>query len=174
MRAHHGPRKSSPGRRPRRRGASRAARAAWCVAPRRIHSDERAETGAIAVRTTSELRALQALLLGAREDPIVLLSQSPETLQVVLDPGKVRPIVGPATGIYYLPGERLLRQLKATLGRGLALHRGASRIYWPDLSPTATPRSIRSSPSSTVRRSATHCSSLPAASSSVGRTSAAR
>lgn len=91
------------------------------------------------VRTEAGIWALESLLLGERETPVVVLSQSEETLQPVLPAEKVRAIVGPHAVIYYLPGEYLLHHLTVTLGADFAVSRGSVRIFWPGLSSESDP-----------------------------------
>lgn len=91
------------------------------------------EAGLLVVRSQPEVRGLEDVLLGGRDAPVVVLTQSMETLEPVLPPKKVRAIVGEEAGILYMPGDYLLRRLRATLGHALAVSRGAARIFWPDL-----------------------------------------
>lgn len=91
------------------------------------------EAGLLVVRSQPEVRSLEEVLLGDRDVPVVVLTQSTETLEPVLPPKKVRAIVGDEAGILYVPGDYLLRRLRATLGHALAVSRGAARIFWPEL-----------------------------------------
>lgn len=91
------------------------------------------EAGLLVVRSQPEVRSLEEVLLGGRDAPVVVLTQSTETLEPVLPPKKVRAVVGEEAGILYVPGDYLLRRLRATLGHALAVSRGAARIFWPDL-----------------------------------------
>jgi hypothetical protein len=97
------------------------------------------ETGLHVVRTESGVWALEDFLLSERETPVVVLTQSEETLQPVLPAEKIRMIVGPYAVIYYLPGEYLLSHLRVALGHGLAVARGSARIFWPGLSVESDP-----------------------------------
>ncbi len=91
------------------------------------------------VLSQSGVWALADLLLGEREHPVVVLTQSEETLQPVLSPPRIRAIVGPHAPIRYLPGEYLLEALRVVLGNRLAVCRGAARIFWPGLWRGADP-----------------------------------
>ena len=93
----------------------------------------------IVVRTKPAARSLEAFLVGERDRPVVVLSQSPETLRPALDPAAVRQVIGSGCRIYYIPGEFLLRRLQGTLGRSLAVPRSGARIFWPGLSSRSKP-----------------------------------
>ncbi len=101
------------------------------------HGADAADLGV--VRSEAEIEQLEELLYGARNTPVVVLTQSEETLQPVLPPQEVRAIVGPGAALFYVPGERLLRRLAEVLGRPLAVYRGAARVFWPELSSDSDP-----------------------------------
>ena len=89
--------------------------------------------------TDPGVRSLEALLLGDRDVPVIVLSQAEESLEPVFPPAAVRAVVGPDARIYYVPGEYLLRGLRGTLGHTLALGRGGARIFWPGLCTRSDP-----------------------------------
>jgi hypothetical protein len=97
------------------------------------------DSGVLVVRSQAGMQSLEDFLLGERAAPVVVLSQSTDTFQPVLSPGRIRTIIGPEGAIYYVPGEQLLRQLRAVLGHALALSRGAVRIFWPGLTIRSDP-----------------------------------
>lgn len=71
-----------------------------------------------------------------RVEPVVALTLSEETGEPVLDPARVRAIVGPAPRIYVIPPEPLERL------RGLSrvvLPAGGVRIWWPRASDRRDP-----------------------------------
>jgi hypothetical protein len=97
------------------------------------------DSGVIVVRSQTGMQSLEDFLLGERGAPVVVLSQSTDTFQPVLSPGRIRAVIGPEGAVYYVPGEQLLRQLRAVLGHALALSRGTVRIFWPGLTIRSDP-----------------------------------
>lgn len=82
---------------------------------------------------------LAAILLGQRELPCVLLTQSRAGGEPSLPPERVRALLGDAARIYLVEGHQLLAYLRTRLGKQLALARGMTRIYWPNLSVQSDP-----------------------------------
>jgi hypothetical protein len=97
------------------------------------------DSGVLVVRSQAGMQSLEDFLLGERVVPAVVLSQSADTFQPVLSPAGIRATIGVEGAIYYVPGEQLLRQLRAVFGHALALSRGAVRIFWPGLSIRSDP-----------------------------------
>jgi hypothetical protein len=97
------------------------------------------DSGVLVVRSQAGMQSLEDFLLSGRSAAVVVLSQSADTFQPVLSPARIRAIIGPEGTIYYVPGEQLLRQLRAVLGHGLALSRGTVRIFWPGLTIRSDP-----------------------------------
>jgi hypothetical protein len=80
-----------------------------------------------------------AILLSRREQPCVVLTQNPEDGEPSLPPEQVRLILGDTARIYLLEDEHGLAYLRTRLGGPLALARGMTRIYWPNLSVQSDP-----------------------------------
>jgi hypothetical protein len=93
----------------------------------------------VVVRSEPGVWSLEDVLLSDRDAPVIVLTQSQDTLEPVLAPEKVRAVAGEAAAIYYMPGDYLLEQLRRTLGSALAVSRGAVRTFWPGLSTRSDP-----------------------------------
>jgi hypothetical protein len=94
----------------------------------------------VIVRSYEALRGMEAVLRSAdRGQPVVGLACLEEINEPVLDPQRVREIVGVRPQIYYVPGEYLLRRLHEMLGGRLALPAGGVRVWWPGLSTHSDP-----------------------------------
>ncbi len=105
----------------------------------------RIDAGLVVVRSHQALRGMEAdLRSGDRLLPVVGLACLEEINEPVLDPQRVREVVGVGPRIYYVPGEYLLRRLQGMLGQRLALPAGSARVWWPCMStrsdPAAHPR----------------------------------
>jgi hypothetical protein len=86
------------------------------------------------------LRGMEAdLRSGDRREPVVGLARLDEIDEPVLDPQRVREVVGVGPRIYYVPGEYLLRGLQGMLGQRLALQAVSARVWWPCLSTGSDP-----------------------------------
>jgi hypothetical protein len=70
---------------------------------------------------------------------VVGLSCLEELNAPVLDPQRVREVVGVIPRIYYVPGEYLLRRLQGMLGQRLALPAASARVWWPGVTPRSNP-----------------------------------
>ncbi len=96
-----------------------------------------AEEDAHVVRNEVGLAKLEALLLGDRDVPVIVLTEAEDLPRPVLAPTRVREVVGSKALIWFLPGEQLPRRLRLRLGRSLAVCRGAVRIFWPGVSQSS-------------------------------------
>jgi hypothetical protein len=94
----------------------------------------------IEVNTKRRLHGLVTHLLGERNQPVIVLALMDEQNIAVLPPRGVRSVAGPEPRIYIVRHDPLLDQLTDILGPGLALTRGALRVYWPGLSTESDPR----------------------------------
>jgi hypothetical protein len=91
------------------------------------------DPGWTAVHTRERLHALVAEILGPREQPLVAVALDADGMPVLAS-ADVRAVVGPEVAVYLLCEDELLAELRRELGAGLALVRGAVRVWWPGVS----------------------------------------
>jgi|HubBroStandDraft_2_1064218.scaffolds.fasta_scaffold22319_1 hypothetical protein len=94
----------------------------------------------VVIASEQDLRSMGAYLLsGDRDQPVIALTWSAGTGQLVLTPGEIRTVVGSSVRIYIVTGKDSLHRLEGVLGRKLALPAGAARIWWPGLTVHSDP-----------------------------------
>jgi hypothetical protein len=97
------------------------------------------DPGCVSVETPAQLRALGAEILGRRDRPVIGLTLSADVDAPVLAYSDVRALVGSEVPIYLIRCDELLGQLRQILGAGLAIYRGAARVWWPGAGPHSDP-----------------------------------
>ena len=94
------------------------------------------DAGLIQLRSESELAGLAREIRDPqREHPVICLTARPGEPDPTLDPAAVREIVGPRVPIYFVGGRRLTRCLSGLLPPRLDVWDGATRVWWPGVSP---------------------------------------
>lgn len=83
------------------------------------------------VQSRQDARRMCAEVLGRRERPVIGVAPTFDGRGPVLTPADVRDVVGLGARIYLLAGDEALNELRATLGRSLAVSNGGVRIWWP-------------------------------------------
>jgi hypothetical protein len=112
---------------------------AYSIDDRQLTSLDAPDPDCVLVVDGSELRRMCADILDAREQPVVALTLDADGVPVLAF-ADVRAVVGAGVRIYLIAGEdELLHELRATLGRALALDRGAARVWWPGAGPRCDP-----------------------------------
>jgi hypothetical protein len=93
----------------------------------------------VVLRSGADWGVLVGLLLGGRDEAVVVLARSVDGPVPALPVEGVRDIVGPRAHLVYVPGCDLRLRLRGLLGRGLAVAAGSVRVYWPGLSAGSDP-----------------------------------
>jgi hypothetical protein len=93
----------------------------------------------IVLRGELDWRPFVLLLLGERDEPVVVVTRSLDGRWPVLPIPRVSAIVGAEAHLVHLSGRDLQVRLRGLLGRGLAVADGAVRVYWPGVSAGSDP-----------------------------------
>jgi len=94
----------------------------------------------IVVRTSRQMRRLQADLVGTRRYPIVLVALAVDSDRPVFAPRQLQTVARSSLRIYVLPGlHPFHRPTVIAANSHLAVPRGCARICWPQLSAQSDP-----------------------------------
>jgi hypothetical protein len=104
-------------------------RCLWLVGP----------VSCVVVSSGEDVRRFEAFLCGPREHPVVALTCVPGGSGPVLSPERVREVVGPGAGVYYLASDLAVERLRRMVGAKLAVAPGAVRVWWPGVTRHSDP-----------------------------------
>jgi hypothetical protein len=93
----------------------------------------------IVVRSTRQLRRLEAELVGARRYPVVLLALAVDVDEPAFPPGRLRRAAGLRVRIYLLLGQHPFQRPAVVATKHLSVPRGSARICWPQFRAGSDP-----------------------------------